>query len=123
MKFLNLRPILWVDDVRSTIDWYVLVLGFQEGNYSEEWQWGAVIRDEVEIMFAKPTQHSPYDGPKFTGSLYINTDHVETIWNRLKDSPFVYYGLETFEYGMKEFAIRDINGYILQFGQEVPSTT
>jgi hypothetical protein len=26
---------------------------------------------------------------------------------------------EYFDYGMREFAIRDINGYILQFAQEI----
>jgi hypothetical protein len=29
--------------------------------------------------------------------------------------------MEDFEYGMREFAIRDNNGYILQFGQEISS--
>ena len=24
-----------------------------------------------------------------------------------------------FEYGMREFAIEDVNGYVLQFGQEI----
>lgn len=31
----------------------------------------------------------------------------------------VVYPIETFAYGMREFAIRDNNGYILQFGREV----
>jgi len=28
----------------------------------------------------------------------------------------VVYPIESFDYGMREFAIRDNNGYILQFG-------
>jgi len=31
----------------------------------------------------------------------------------------VVYPLEDCAYGMREFAIRDNNGYILQFGQEI----
>jgi hypothetical protein len=31
----------------------------------------------------------------------------------------IVYPLEDFPYGMREFAIRDNNGYILQFGQEI----
>jgi uncharacterized glyoxalase superfamily protein PhnB len=37
----------------------------------------------------------------------------------LKDSTTVVYPLEDFDYGMREFAIRDNNGYVLQFGQEI----
>jgi len=37
---------------------------------------------------------------------------------RLKDKVRVCYPLENFEYGMREFAIYDNNGYLLQFGQE-----
>lgn len=110
---------LWVDDVRASIDWYVRHLQFSEGNYAEEWQWGVVSKDEVEIMFAKPNEHTAYNGPLFTGSFYINTDNVDALWENLKESPFVYYGLADFDYGMREFAIRDCNGYILQFGQEL----
>lgn len=110
---------LWVDDVRTTIDWYIKELGFEEANYVEKWHWGVVVKDEVEIMLAKPNAHTAYHGPQFTGSLYLNTDDVEALWLQLKNSPNVYYQMESFDYGMKEFAIRDLNGYILQFGQEI----
>ena len=43
----------------------------------------------------------------------------EQIWERLKDKTNVCYPIETFEYGMREFAIYDNNGYLLQFGQEI----
>jgi hypothetical protein len=73
----------------------------------EEWQWGVVEKDEVLIMLSKPNAHEPYNGPQFTGSLYIDTDYVEAWWEKLKDTPHIYQGLENFEYGMKEFAIKD----------------
>ena len=50
MKLLNLRPILWVNDVRVPIDWYVTTLGFNETNYVEDWQWGQVRKDEISIL-------------------------------------------------------------------------
>ncbi len=37
---------------------------------------------------------------------------------QLKDKAAIVYPLEDFDYGMREFAIRDNNGYILQVGQE-----
>ena len=36
-----------------------------------------------------------------------------------QDKARVVYPIENFFYGMREFAIRDNNGYILQFGQEI----
>lgn len=119
MKLLNLRPILWVNDVRATINWYVDTLGFEEIHYVEEWHWGQVMKDEIRIMFGKPNELAMHGDPEFTGSIYFNVDDVDSLWQKFKDSPLVYYPLEIFEYEMKEFAIRDLNGYILQFGQDV----
>jgi len=49
----------------------------------------------------------PFDAPAFTGS---------ELWNSLKDVVKVCYPMEDFFYGMREFAIYDNNGYMLQFG-------
>ena len=38
---------------------------------------------------------------------------------KLKDKCKVCYPIETFDYGMREFGVYDINGYLLQFGQPV----
>ena len=74
--------------------------------------------DGVEVMFALPNEHVPFTRPTLTGSLYLKTDQVNTLWEKLKDRCQVEYPLEDFEYGMREFAIRDNSGYLLQFGQE-----
>ena len=42
MQLQKITPMLWVDDVRKTIDYYVSVLGFDEANYSEDPAWGVV---------------------------------------------------------------------------------
>ena len=55
-------------------------------------------------------------GWAFTGSLYFNVDDVAALWAQLKDVVEIAYPLETFHYGMSEFAIYDNNGYMLQFG-------
>jgi len=40
-----------------------------------------------------------------------------------KQNKTIVYPIENFYYGMREFAIRDNNGYILQFGQEITDPT
>lgn len=118
MKLTGLRPILWVDQVRATLDWYITELGFEEGDYVEEWQWARICKDDVEIMLARPNAHIPYSAPAFTGSFYLRTGDVNAWWEKLKNKSYVFYPVDNFSYGMREFAIRDCNGYILQFGQE-----
>jgi uncharacterized glyoxalase superfamily protein PhnB len=119
MLLQKITPLLWVDDVRATIDYYVSVLGFDEANYSDEPAWGVVEKHKVSIMFSKPNEHVVYNGPQFTGSLYLLTDDAEAWWGFLKERAPILYPIEDFSYGMKEFAIKDCNGYILQFGQDV----
>ena len=115
----NLIPMLWTNMVQETIDFYTNILGFTCGEKNDDWNWAAMHNDEVEIMIAKPNQHTNFDVPKFTGSLYIQVDDVEKIWTQLKDQVKIVYPIENFEWGMREFAILDINGYMIQFGQNI----
>jgi catechol 2,3-dioxygenase-like lactoylglutathione lyase family enzyme len=121
MKFQSLRPILWTDQLDETIHFYVNVLGFTLGERSDDWGWASLYKDEVGIMLAKPNAHTPIEKPQFTGSFYFNTDEVDSLWSELKIKARVCYEIENFEWGMREFAIYDNNGYLLQFGQEIIS--
>lgn len=119
MKYLNLRPISWTIQLKETIEFYRDVLGFTVHEQNEAWGWASLQKDNIAIMFAKPTEHMPFTHPMFTGSFYIETDQVDVLWNNLKDKVTVVYPLENFDWGMREFAIKDNNGYIIQFGQEL----
>jgi hypothetical protein len=63
--------------------------------------------------------HAPFAAPAFTGSLYFDVDDAVVLWTALKDIADVCYPREAFHYGMREFAISDNNGYVLQFGSPV----
>jgi len=117
MQFKILRPILWTEALDQTITFYTEILGFTCGERNEEWGWAALHRDEVEIMLARPNEHTHFERPQFTGSFYTQVDDVDTLWAELKPKARVCYEIENFEWGMREFAIYDNNGYILQFGQ------
>lgn len=119
MKLKFLRPMLWTDKLDETIEFYTKVLGFTLGNKNEEWGWARLYKDNVEIMLAKPNEHEPFAKPTFTGSFYFNTDDVDKLWQDLKDKTKVCYEIENFPWEMREFAIYDNNGYLLQFGQDI----
>ena len=57
--------------------------------------------------------------PQLTGSIYLYPEDVEQLWEELSEKADLAYPIETFEYGMREFGIRDNNGYLLQFGQGI----
>lgn len=119
MFLKSTTPVFWVDDVRKTIDHYVTVYGFDENAYSEESGWGEVGKHDIRIMFSTPPPGSHWEGPRFSGSVYIETDGVDIWWGFLKERAEVVYPVADFPYGMREFAIRDCNGYLLQIGEKI----
>ena len=117
MRLENLHPVLAVNNIDDTIRFYRDVLGFECLNRMDGW--AALRKDGVELMISLPNAHEPFEKPTLTGSLYCNTSDVDALWDKIKEKANVVYPLENFYYGMREFAIRDNNGYILQFGQEI----
>lgn len=122
MTLIGLTPTLYTRDIRGSVDFYVNTLGFERDGGDGSGV-AFVRRDEVEIMFAWPNAHMPFDGPQLTGTLYIRCDDVDAIWERVKNAARVCYPVEDFDYGMREFAIFDNNGYVLQFGQEIDAAS
>lgn len=110
---------LWTEDLEATFKFYTQVLGFQCQEKNEDWQWASLYLDDVELMIAHPTMHTNYKEIGFSGSLYMTVTDVDSLWEKLKSQTEVVYELEIFDWGMKEFAIKDNNGYILQFGASV----
>jgi catechol 2,3-dioxygenase-like lactoylglutathione lyase family enzyme len=119
MKITELKPMMSTEDLRGTIDFYTNILGFRCDNFNEDWGWATLSIDDISVMFARPNEHVPYDKIGFTGTFYFTTDDIDAVWAKLKDRTKICYDIEDFEYGMREFAIYDNNGYTLQFGQEI----
>lgn len=110
---------LWTEDLAGTVAFYRDVLGFTVNAFREDWGWTSLSLDNAGLMFSRPNDHTEYEKVGCTGSFYFNVEDVDTWWEKLKDITKVCYGIENFEHGMREFAIYDNNGYLLQFGQEV----
>lgn len=120
MRFSELRPILYVPDVPLAVEWYRRNLLFEPEQLVENGQWASIGRDGIGLLLAIPPDQVPYTGPHFTGSFYLHTDDVEAWWQRLQQQVPVVYPPETFPWGMREFAFRDLNGFVIQIGQEIP---
>ena len=119
MKIESLIPMLRSWDLPATIDFYSRVLGFTCDAGRAELGWVSLSCGGASLMLSGPNAHEGDTSPSFTGSLYFRVGDVESLWSQLKDKVRVCYPLEDFEYGMREFAIYDNNGYLMQLGQEI----
>jgi uncharacterized glyoxalase superfamily protein PhnB len=122
MKLKFLRPMLESRDLAATIAFYTNVLGFtlaEELKHEGTTAWCDLCRDDVSVMFCLPNTHMNYGSILLTGSLYITVEKVDEVWESLKDKCKVLYALENFDYGMREFAIQDNNGYVINFGESI----
>jgi uncharacterized glyoxalase superfamily protein PhnB len=108
---------LSTEDVARSVKFYVEQPGFtctlQFGSFAR------VRLGAANIMLAQPNAHLPWQGPRFTGSIYLDVDNVDELWESLRTRARVVYPIETMEYGVREFGLLDDNGYQLSFAQHV----
>jgi uncharacterized glyoxalase superfamily protein PhnB len=123
MTIQSLKPMLRTWDIRGTVNFYTQVLGSTCSAFKEDWGWANLQWEAAEIMLSGPNKHENDSAPVFTGSLYFMCDDVDDHWETLRLIAKICYPIENFEYGMREFAIYDNNGYILQFGSPIEDKT
>ncbi len=138
MKLAQLTPNLMVADVNKTIEFYQTVLGFsvrmavdreKETHIDQiipdkEYIWAQLVKDDVEIMVQKK-ESLQEDIPALASipigasiSLYILTQGVDELYEGIKGRCDCVKELGKTWYQMKEFYIRDIDGYILGFAEQ-----
>lgn len=133
----KLNPNLMVKDVRATVDFYQKNLGFEFVMAVPETQdkildtldteqpivYALVKNGNVEMMF-QVEESFKEDIPALKDvafgascSFYIEIKNLEDFYAKVKDKVEVVKELFTTWYGMKEFYIRDNNGYILAIAE------
>ncbi len=134
ISFGRLVPMLTTDDLSGTIAFYRDTLGFEvTGTYPEDDpNWCYLKRGDSHLMFSSLDQldhghdergHDEreghhHDSPTGVWTLYVYPDDVESLWEKLKEQVPVAYPLHETPYGMREFGIRDPNGFMLSFGKD-----
>ena len=122
--------VLITEDISRAINYYRNTLGFELANAMPENDptWCLLKRDDVRIMFLGRHEHGDEEGHSHddegqdhqhapaVSSLYFYPDNVDALWDQLKDRGEVEVPLQDMDYGMREFTIRDPNGYALNFG-------
>ena len=113
----GMTPMLGVRDLEETIRFYTETLGFEVGS---DWPaegkrtWAFLTGGKAEFMIYELPEG---ESPRLTGSLYFYPEDVMALWKAVKGRVTVEWEPRVFEYGMREFGIRDPNGYVLNFGE------
>jgi uncharacterized glyoxalase superfamily protein PhnB len=111
-------PMIHVPDVRATVDWYQgigFIVTNTYANDSDGLSFAILSFGSSEVMFNQGGQPSKRDRREV--DLYVYSDNVDDLYQRLKDRVEIVDGLHDTFYGMREFIIRDPNRFWITFGQ------
>src|SRR5882724_4270900 len=106
-----------VPNVAATVDWYTSI-GFKLVRQNEddgEINWAKLSFGNSEIML--DAGGTPSNAPRREVDLYICCDNIDDHHRWLRDRVEVVENLHDTFYGMREFIIRDSNGFWITFGQ------
>nr|VFK39861.1 MAG: Uncharacterized conserved protein PhnB, glyoxalase superfamily [Candidatus Kentron sp. TC]VFK42781.1 MAG: Uncharacterized conserved protein PhnB, glyoxalase superfamily [Candidatus Kentron sp. TC]VFK57179.1 MAG: Uncharacterized conserved protein PhnB, glyoxalase superfamily [Candidatus Kentron sp. TC] len=138
MKLQKITPNFSVQDVKESVRFYRDVLGFEfemavrdgtnimENRISDkhDYAYAMMRKDEIYVMFLKSDSFER-DIPALEGVpqgasvlFYIDVENIDEVYESLGEQAEIVKELETTWYGMREFHIRDSNGYILGFAEK-----
>jgi uncharacterized glyoxalase superfamily protein PhnB len=139
IKFKKLTPDLMVSDVAKTVKFYTEKLGFKIAMLvsenektvetglvnGKEYVYAMVSRDEVFVMFMRKDAYAQ-DVPELkdtnigaSATFYCDVDDVDSLRDFFnKNGVDIIKDIFTTWYGMREFYIRDCNGYIFGFAEQ-----
>ncbi len=102
-------PMIHVPDVRATAEWYESI-GFRVRRTNEpdgKMDWAALSFGSTEIMLSEGGR--PSSSYRREVDLYVRTDDLDAVYERLKERVEVIEPIHDTLYGMREFIIRDID--------------
>ena len=115
----RVTPMIHVADVRAAVRWYESI-GFTLGGANERdghMDWAVLTFGDGRVMFSEGGGASGAERREV--DLYVETEGVDDLFADLKDRVRVREEPHDTFYGMREFIIRDLNGFWITFGEPV----
>ena len=121
-KLTGVAPILLVNDINVSVDYYRDTMGFSVIEiYGSPANFALIQRDDLVLMFAKapPDLIKPnWKIVEKTCNVYFWVNDVESLYKEFIDNgAIIDYSLYTAPYGVKEFGISDPDEYDIAFGE------
>lgn len=115
----QLVPSLLVRNIDETLAFY-RQLGFEvtgcDGAETSS-TWAEVKRGEITFQFYSEAPNGTPSTPVCSGTFYIFTNELDALALDLQGKVEFAWGSEVMDYGMKEFAVQDPNGYFIAFSE------
>lgn len=115
----QLVPSLLVRNIDETLAFY-RQLGFEvtgcDGAETSS-TWAEVKRGEITFQFYSEAPNGTPSTPVCSGTFYIFTNELDALALDLQGKVEFAWGPEVMDYGMKEFAVQDPNGYFIAFSE------
>ena len=113
-------PALHVGEMERAVRFYTQQLGFSVawrspgdgGGENCMLEAGAVaVLLSTSLHLGTPSQ--------FTGTIYFDVEDVEGLWGTVAPTADVVWSIADMEHGTREFGIRDPDGYVLAFAEQL----
>ncbi|HCA56586.1 MAG TPA: hypothetical protein DEP46_01245 [Blastocatellia bacterium] len=115
----QLVPSLLVRNIDETLAFY-RQLGFEVTGCDDaetSSTWAEVKRGEITFQFYSEAPNGTPSTPVCSGTFYIFTNELDALALDLQGKVEFAWGPEVMDYGMKEFAVQDPNGYFIAFSE------
>ncbi|MCW5909681.1 MAG: VOC family protein [Cyclobacteriaceae bacterium] len=121
--FYKVTPFIPVESLQQTLNYYKDKLGFDK-----EWVMGkdgGIQRDEMRLLFGENPDHLLLiNNDKYRLELVWFVDCVDEIYNEYKEKEIDVLTESTDEpWGIREFTIKDINGYLIRISETIQAKT
>lgn len=109
-------PVLASLNIKKTVEFYKTKLGFNKVGYLDD-NYAVIARDNFVVHFWKCNDKIH---PENT-SCYVDVEDIDTLYEELKTFDVIQPNgtIKNHPYGMREFAIIDLDGNLIKFGQEI----
>lgn len=118
-EFIGVGPVLPVPDVEAAVVYYCEQLGFdRDFVIGDPPDHGSVTRGRVGVQFTLLA--ASFRSTDYPGWFYFFVENIDSLAAGYKQRGIEFtQSLGTREHGMREFEVKDLNGYRLRFGQYI----
>ena len=121
-----LSPLLAVGNMKETIEFYKNALGFKMGMVfpdADNPEYADLSKDGMVLMFVPAKDHGIGSGEKLGIGVYLYMEidgNIDEYYAELKNkSVNIVADIKDEPYGVRDFSIKDIDGYQLTFNKRL----
>ena len=119
---MKLEPLIYVTDLKKSIDFYVNILEFKLGDLypnKDEATYAPVFIDDYKLMLCLARKNNKKFHPNGLGGtgvqMFIRVEDVDKKYQEIKNKVTVIDEIETKSWGDREFTLKDPDGYLISF--------